>query len=164
MPSPRYRFGGSFRKFGTDSYAISGTFCAFALLCASLGAAASSPARSTPAVMRLFIKASTIGTERNLSRDDASSRGHKRLERGDQVSIEILPRAPCRVDQPHASRAPEICGERREQARGALGLLGVQIAHEQPLARQDRRLAGAQQQEISSVHRHGVTPSRDPRA
>src|SRR5450759_5610330 len=31
MPSPRYKFGGSFRKFGADSNGISGTFRAFAL-------------------------------------------------------------------------------------------------------------------------------------
>src|SRR6478672_6578907 len=51
--------GGNFRKFGTDSKGISGTFCAFALLCAKLGAAArSSPAASAPAMRHLFIEAS----------------------------------------------------------------------------------------------------------
>src|SRR3954469_24628123 len=51
--------GGNFRKFGTDSNGISGTFSAFALLCAKLGTAArSSPAVSAPAVRHLFIEAS----------------------------------------------------------------------------------------------------------
>jgi len=31
-PSPRKRLGGIFRKLGTDSNEISGTFCAFGLL------------------------------------------------------------------------------------------------------------------------------------
>src|SRR5690242_9658390 len=57
-------FGGNFRKFGTDSKGISGTFCAFALLCAKLGAAArSSPAASAPAVRHLFIEASGTKVE-----------------------------------------------------------------------------------------------------
>src|SRR3982750_4612229 len=57
-------FGGNFRKFGTDSNGISGTFCAFALLCAKLGAAArSSPAASAPAVKHLFIEASGTKVE-----------------------------------------------------------------------------------------------------
>src|SRR5690348_16094065 len=38
MPSPRYRLGGSFRKFGAESKGISGTFCALAraLSCAGV--------------------------------------------------------------------------------------------------------------------------------
>src|SRR3954468_5884559 len=57
-------FGGNFRKFGTDSNGISGTFCAFALLCAKLGTAArSSPAASAPAVRHLFIEASGTKVE-----------------------------------------------------------------------------------------------------
>src|SRR5580765_1773798 len=39
MPSPRKRLGGSLRKLGADSKGISGTFWAFALVCASRGAA-----------------------------------------------------------------------------------------------------------------------------
>src|SRR3954467_10814249 len=57
-------FGGNFRKFGTDSNGISGTVSAFALLCAKLGAAASSsPAASAPAVRHLFIEASGTKVE-----------------------------------------------------------------------------------------------------
>src|SRR3954452_13432504 len=57
-------FGGNFRKFGTDSNGISGTFCAFALLCAKLGTAArSSPAARAPAVKHLFIEASGTKVE-----------------------------------------------------------------------------------------------------
>src|SRR5689334_12752773 len=66
-------FGGNFKKFGTDSKGISGTFCAFALLCAKLGAAArSSPAASAPALRHLFIEASGDEGARNL---------YERLER-----------------------------------------------------------------------------------
>src|SRR6266853_914523 len=41
MPSPRYRFGGSFKKLGAESNGISGTFCAFALafICADVSPA-----------------------------------------------------------------------------------------------------------------------------
>src|SRR5258708_113494 len=41
MPSPRYRFGGSFKKLGAESNGISGTFCAFALafICAGVSPA-----------------------------------------------------------------------------------------------------------------------------
>src|SRR4051812_31453586 len=62
MPSPRYTFGGNFRKFGTDSYAISGTFCAFALRiapCAKAVPDQMSPATTPPAMKtRLMCEAS----------------------------------------------------------------------------------------------------------
>src|SRR5476649_1389079 len=61
MPSPRYRLGGNFRKFGTDSYGISGTFCALAFRlgpCANNGLVVRSPAM-TPHVMNTrFMEAS----------------------------------------------------------------------------------------------------------
>src|SRR5579884_858219 len=47
-------FGGILKKFGTDSYGISGTFCALAFACASAGAAAAKIAR-TPSAMRRFM-------------------------------------------------------------------------------------------------------------
>src|SRR5258708_28844018 len=43
--APKYRPGGSFRKLGTESYGISGTFCALALLCAKTGTANTITAR-----------------------------------------------------------------------------------------------------------------------
>src|SRR5437660_8249003 len=58
-------FGGNFRKFATDSNGISGTFCAFALLCAWSGAAARTPATRSPAVRDLFMNASA-SVDRNL--------------------------------------------------------------------------------------------------
>src|SRR5258708_29252839 len=58
MPSPRYRFGGSFRKFGTDSYAMSGTFSAFALLWARSGWARNTAIRTKPAARQRCMNAS----------------------------------------------------------------------------------------------------------
>src|SRR3954470_22237641 len=39
IASPRYNPGGNFRKFGTDSKGISGTFCAFAFCARAAGIA-----------------------------------------------------------------------------------------------------------------------------
>src|SRR5216683_6679157 len=70
-------FGGSFRKFATDSNGISGTFCALALLCASLGPAASSPATIRPAMTHLFMKpplvVDAIYTSGSIGSSDSST-------------------------------------------------------------------------------------------
>src|SRR5581483_8404802 len=49
-------FGGILKKFGTESYGISGTFCAFAFACANAGAAAITSDR-TPSAMWRFMSA-----------------------------------------------------------------------------------------------------------
>ena len=55
IASPMYRPGGSLKKFGTESYGISGTFCAVAFACAKAGAALMSTARTVD-VRHRFIK------------------------------------------------------------------------------------------------------------
>ena len=50
--------GGNFRKFGTESNGISGTFCALALLCANTGLNERSPTMTPLAMMNRFMKAS----------------------------------------------------------------------------------------------------------
>src|SRR4051812_28843981 len=51
-------FGGNFRKFGTESKGISGTFCALALLCAKAGPVLMSAATRAHAAMRRFMTTS----------------------------------------------------------------------------------------------------------
>src|SRR6266581_9595653 len=56
--SPRYSPAGTFRKFGTDVYRISGTFCAVAFCCANAGAAHSTKAIADTDARQRFIGAS----------------------------------------------------------------------------------------------------------
>ena len=58
MLSPRYTSGGIFRKFGTDSNGISGTFCAFARVCARPWAVRTTATRTTTTLIQRFISSS----------------------------------------------------------------------------------------------------------
>src|SRR5262249_20344505 len=76
MPSPRYKSVGSFRKSGTESYGISGTFSAFALDCPSKGKASENNAnqharnRVIGILFRLGILPTNLTTNvRNLPRE-----------------------------------------------------------------------------------------------
>src|SRR5437867_2825922 len=57
--SPRNSPAGTFRKFGTDVYGISGTFCAVAFCCANAGAAHSTKAMADTNARQRFIGASS---------------------------------------------------------------------------------------------------------
>src|SRR6267143_603103 len=85
--------GGNFRKFATESNGISGTFCALALLCASLGPAASRPATMKPAMTHFFMRASASGG-RNLYEQVAWFKRH--LD-------DILPKGPRFADSMYGS-------------------------------------------------------------
>src|SRR5262249_1899678 len=69
--SPRYSPGGSFRKFGTEVYGISGTFCALAFCWARAGAAHSIRAAAETSARQRVIGFSrdvslVVGSARNL--------------------------------------------------------------------------------------------------
>src|SRR5436309_8830387 len=77
MPSPRYKFCGSFRKFGTESYGISGavsnafarggTFC-----CAKRGIAASTSTARNPNLNIRFMGAPLENVEQLYTRTVAA--------------------------------------------------------------------------------------------
>src|SRR3954471_18897238 len=93
-------FGGNFRKFGTDSYAISGTFCAFALRiapCAKAVPDQMSPATMPPAMnTRLMCEASegvepaiyTTGPIGSSERHGAARRAED-VEHGVELLLQI---------------------------------------------------------------------------
>ena len=55
MPSPKYRSGGSLKKFGTDVCGMVGTFSAVALVCATSGAPPSSATAAADSIRRVSI-------------------------------------------------------------------------------------------------------------
>src|SRR3954447_5756752 len=124
-------FGGNFRKFGTDSNGISGTFCAFALVCAKLGAAArSSPAASAPAVKHLFIEASGTKVEGiYTSASNGSSLAHA-IRETDMLGLRLNDEERRHTDRRASARGTRDRrrGERRRARLRNLVFTGLALA------------------------------------
>src|SRR5688572_10482905 len=80
IASPRYTSAGIFRKFGTDSNGISGTFCAFALwpVCARPGAVIQSAATITPPIISRLISSSCFCYKLPATGYQLTSAGYRR--------------------------------------------------------------------------------------